>query len=235
MNPSSRVKSGRDARGRAERPAPRPFTLIELLLVITIIAVLASLLLPALTRAKRVAKTASCQSNLRNQAMITTFYAGENDGILPPFCADMYNSQYIYATAARKGYLDAMWRTTVPYGMTGSISQCPVQGRDWKTVWLKSANSRSSYFYTLVEDPYYQPYPGGLNQPYYRPRRLQSANVETVSIIMDCANDTYATNAGVNSHAFGDNTVESQNQLFLDGHVTLVRSPRTAKRWGLGF
>ena len=60
------------------------FTLIELLVVITIIAVLASLLLPALRKAKAVAYGAGCKSNMRQLTIACLSYAGDNEGLFPP-------------------------------------------------------------------------------------------------------------------------------------------------------
>ena len=51
------------------------FTLIELLMVITIIAVLIAILMPALQTAKRVAKVVICTSNLKTYALGLTLYA----------------------------------------------------------------------------------------------------------------------------------------------------------------
>ncbi len=157
-------------------PSPHrsAFTLIELLVVISVIAILASMLLPAVGMVRDLAQSTKCASLLRQHQLANLSYAGDNDGLVwskywatAPANTDMTDRVWWCYLASNMEYLEVGSNATTPAGVklvdgAGFPKNllCPSAPRDVDSGGNPRNQGTGSYGYTLDQDRWQLDYPG---------------------------------------------------------------------------
>ncbi|MGE5296731.1 MAG: type II secretion system protein, partial [Solirubrobacterales bacterium] len=129
-----------DTHGTRERFGKGAFTLVELLVVISTIALLLALVMPALAMARSQAHGLVCRSDLRQLVLANIGYATENDGFYVPAASDMGNNSGLHRWHGVRNSLselfDASKGPLAGYLGNGQVKECPVhvdfvKSSDW--------------------------------------------------------------------------------------------------------
>jgi prepilin-type N-terminal cleavage/methylation domain-containing protein len=219
------------------------FTLIELLVVVAIIAVLVSILLPALASAREMAKRTSCQANLRQIGLGIAMYANVHNGYLPPSGTGQYSPAFIT-------YADYGWSWSLkPYIGDGKVLFCPNSYCRSLSFW-KDADSfintygTSGYVYLGLERYFTYDGIGDVNIPGNKVPsdlwRIDDPDRSIRAIMMDVASiraAEFGTTgwlwSGKNSHLpGGPQNLQGANAVYTDLHAEWIPRNRLAVHWG---
>lgn len=213
---------------RGPRPArAHGFTLVELLVVIAIIAVLAALLLPALSKARERGRRAVCANNLRQIGLAFHLYLEDHDEYFP--CADDPVSTspvyWLWMGRGWRGLLSAYLDPGVSPQKPGVLF-CP-SDRTARQQWESTSFAYAMCFYHSPEQIEAMTDP---SWTYSAARILPSVGQKLAHVRWPDRKVLLAE--WLDNHTGGANTwwswKGSRNHLFVDGHVEFLQASRIA-------
>ena len=140
----------RIGRPRVNTPQSAAFTLVELLVVIAIIAVLVSILLPALARAREQATTVACLSNERQIGLAFIMYANDSQGQWPNQeeyqCSFLRDATTVLGTQMSSDYLRSRQPTFCP----SQVQMDPAVQAALATATATNAGSANASSYQII-------------------------------------------------------------------------------------
>ena len=204
------------------------FTLIELLVVIAIIAILAAMLLPALSAARESARANNCRGNLKTLGNTVVLYTADNGDYIPNFQMPRDATAWTLWAGAIAKQLDGVsfwnwgWQTGTQES-TKRVFECPTLISSGEANASKTGGSvykGITYSYYYRAGYYYNDkYPSNLA---YKPRNLSIIASPTEALLIT-ENDKYADSKFAFGHDaqtyLGAPHGKTMNCLYVDGHV----------------
>jgi prepilin-type N-terminal cleavage/methylation domain-containing protein/prepilin-type processing-associated H-X9-DG protein len=192
------------------------FTLIELLVTIAIIAILASVLLPVLSKVKAKSREIQCISNLRQMHMSYSFYTGDFNGYLIPFYNTNTGGKW-YVTLYDAGYMQPSPSVAPDKHVVWTCPSEPLHDgthRDGHTVTWTSLVDYGTNDHIVPRYP---------AKPYVK--LLQIHNPGDTFLMGDA--NYYRLEVGVlNNYDYVDyRHADGMNMVFIDGHASWMRGP----------